>query len=121
METSPDANGRETRPVPIKGRNIDVRELTDAQLLLMSRDVRLAQREGVDKKERVGAIGRMFDILESVVVSPDDKEYLLDLVVKGNLELADMTPVLTAFKDEEPEQQEKPKVRRGRPPAKRTQ
>lgn len=119
METSPDQNGRDTRLIPIKDRTIVVRALTDAQLLLMSRDVRLAQREGADRNERVGAIGRMFDILESAIVTRSDKDYLLDLVVKGDLELADMMPVLTAFKDE-PEQ-EKPKVRRGRPPTKRTQ
>lgn len=113
METSP----KETRPVTIRGRDIQVRQLTDAQLLLLSRDGRLAQREDADRGLRMAAVGRLFDVLESLVQDPADKQYLLDLVVQGELELNDLTPFLTAFREEMEEA--KPKVRRGRTTTKR--
>ncbi len=113
--TNPEDPGKETRIVPIQGRNIVVRQLNDAQYLLLGRDARLASREDTEGAKRLAAIGRIFDILESAVVQEEDREYLLDLTVKGNLELKDMMPFITAFADEE----SKPKVRRGRYAAKR--
>lgn len=104
---------KETRPVTVRDREIQVKQLTDAQLLLLSRDARLAQKETADRNLRMAAVARLFDILESLVQDPADKEYLVDLVVQGELELVDLTPFLTAFKDDM-EQQEKPKVRSGR-------
>lgn len=111
METSPD-----TRDVPVKGRNIVVKRPTDAQFLLLARETRLAQKEATDRGRRLEAIGRVFDILESVVISPDDKDFLMEQTVAGDLELADLTTFLSAFNEDE---DEKPKVRRGRAPAKR--
>jgi hypothetical protein len=108
METSP----KETRPVTVRGRDIQVRQLTDAQLLLLSRDGRLAQREDADRGLRMAAVGRLFDVLESLVQSPEDKQFLLDLVVQGELELSDLTPFLTAFREEI--EAKAPKVRSGR-------
>lgn len=117
METSLDTghDPRETREVPVLGRNIVVQSPTDAQLLLLSREARLAQKEGTDSGRRLEAIARIFDILESAVVAPEDKEYLLDQVVKGDLHLSDLTGFVSAFNAPE----EKAKVRRGRTPAKR--
>ncbi|HSJ75012.1 MAG TPA: hypothetical protein VK899_02335 [Gemmatimonadales bacterium] len=115
--TSPDTE--ETRDVDIKGRDITVLELIDAQLLLLAREDRLAQKPDTDGARRLAAVGRIFDLLESVVVKEEDREYLLDLVVKRNLTLGDLTGFISAFQSDEDEQP-KARVRRGRPPAKRT-
>ena len=90
--TSPDP-GRETRLIDIKGRLITVRQLKDA-------------------------ISRMFDILESAIVQQEDKDYLTALNVAGDLEITDLMVFISSFN--EPQAAEKPKVRRGRPPLKRT-
>lgn len=109
--TQPDS-GRETRVVSVKGRNVVVRQLLDAQLLLLGREARLAAKEDVDQARRFTAVARIFDILESAVVQETDREYLLDLTVAGDLELNDLMGFISVFTADE----EKPKVRRGRPP-----
>jgi len=100
--------------VDVKGRDVAVQQLNDAQLLLLAREARLAQRESTDKQRRLEAVGRIFDLLESAVIQDEDREYLMDLTVKGKLTLGDLTGFITAFTEDEEE--EKPKVRRGRPP-----
>jgi hypothetical protein len=112
--TEPDT-GKETRLVDVKGRTIVVRLITDAQFALMAQLSRLLQRDGVDNKRKVAGAGRMFDILESMVVQEEDRDYVTDLIATGDLVLTDLTGFISAFKDEEA----KPKVRRGRPPTKR--
>jgi len=119
MTTPEDPGQEKTRSVDVKGRSVEVQQLLDAQLLLLSREARLASRETTEGDRRVVAVGRIFDLLESVMVSDEDKEYLIDLIVARNLELGDLRGFITAFSDED-EPEEKPKVRRGRPPAKRS-
>ena len=112
--TEPDG-GLQTRILDLKGRSIVVRELKDAQLILMAREARKLQRSDVANADKITSVGYMFDILESAVVQEEDRKYLIDLVVAGDLELKELLPIVTAFGEEE----EKPRVRRGRP-AKRT-
>jgi hypothetical protein len=113
--TTPEDPGKETRLVPVRDRNIVVRQLIDTQLFLLSREARLASREDTDPQRRMVAIARIFDILESAVVQEEDREYLMDLTVSGDLELKDLLGFITAFTDD----QEKPRVRRGRVATKR--
>ena len=108
--TTPEDPDKDTRIVPVKGHNVVVRQLNDAQLLLLGREARLAAREDTEQARRLAAVGRIFDLLESVVVQEEDKEYLMDLTVKGDLELKDMMDFITAFSEPEA----KPRVRRGR-------
>lgn len=108
----------ETETVPVHGRDIEVQQLNDAQLLLLSREAREARKESVESERRVTAIGRIFDLFESVMVKEEDKEYIIELIIARKLKLADLTPFITAFSGDE-EEEEKPRVRRGRAPAKR--
>jgi hypothetical protein len=119
MTTPEDPGQEKTRPVDIKGRAVEVQQLLDAQLLLLSREARLASKESTEGNRRVVAVGRIFDLLESVMVNEEDKEYLIELIVKRNLELDDLRGFITAFSDDD-EPEEKPRVRRGRPPTKRS-
>lgn len=112
--TTPDP-GRETRLVDVKGRQVVIRMLMDAQLALMARESRVLQREDAPNARKVAGAARMFDMLESMVVQEEDREYVADLIATGELELKDLTSFITSFKPED----EKPKVRRGRPPTKR--
>lgn len=106
------------RDVDVQGRAISVKMLTDAQMMLMGREARLARHPETDSERRMTAVARLFDILESVIIKPEDQEYCVDLAVKGDLELKDLMGFVTAFAEDEEEDQ--PKVRRGRAPAKRS-
>lgn len=108
--------GTDTRVVPIGDRSIVVRQLKDVQLTLLAREAKQIQKADNDGSRRVDAAARMFDILESAVVQDSDRDYLLDEITAGKLELKDLLNFISAFTDEE-----KPKVRRGRPPRVRTE
>ena len=114
--TNPDP-GRETRVVPVHGRSIVIRQLIDAQMMLLNRGARILQRDDVDGAHKLATVDRMFTILESVVVQPDDKEFLEGLMAEGKIKLKDLMDFISAFNEDQPE--EKPKVRRGRPAIKR--
>ncbi len=102
--------GTDTRVVPISGRSIVVRHLKDAQLALMAREAKQVQRNDVDDSRRLDAGARLFDILESAVVQDGDRDFVLDEITAGRVELKDLLEFITAFSEEE-----RPKVRRGRP------
>ena len=108
--------GTDTRIVPINGRSIVVRQLRDAQLTLLAREAKEIQRG--DRTRQMDAAARMFNILESAVVQDSDREFLLDEITVGKVELKDILAFVSAFSEDQEE--EKPKVRRGRPPIKRT-
>lgn len=114
--TSPD-DGKETRLVDVKGRMIVVRQLVDLQLMYLQRYAGILQKDDVDNLTKVNAIGTMLDILESAVVQPKDREYLTGLAIKGDLGLRDLMGFINVFTADK---EEKPKVRRGRTPVKRT-
>ena len=117
METSTPSG---TRDVDVKGlgRTVKVRLITDMQFLLLSRDADKIRQDGISNSDRLRIAGRMMDVMESMVVTQEDRDYLMDLTVRGELHVQDMMDFLTAFRDEEAA--EKPKVRRGRPPGRRT-
>jgi hypothetical protein len=103
-----------TRPIDIKGRTIQVKDLTDAQMVLLAREARLASRGNTEPGRRTEAIARILDVLESAVVNVEDKEYLMDLTVTGVLEFRDMMGILD-MTEAGSESEQKPVVRRGRP------
>ena len=111
--------GRQTRIVDIKGRQVVVRELLDAQLGLLVREAHAMKRMGedIDPARAQRSMDLIMRTIGSAIVQQEDREWLDDLIVDGELALKDLTTVLKAFK-EDPEPV-KPVVRRGRP-AKRT-
>jgi predicted lysophospholipase L1 biosynthesis ABC-type transport system permease subunit len=106
--TDPEAN---IRVVDIKGRNVSIKPLTDAQLLLMNRDAQLLQKDSVPSAAKLQAGAWILDAFESVIISEDDKAYVTLLMRTGDLTLTDFVSFLSAFSDEPV----KPVVRRGRP------
>jgi len=115
--TAPDP-GRETRIVQVRDRNIVIRQLIDAQMMLMAREAKMLQRDDVPTDRKVDGVDRMFRILESAVVQPEDREFLEELIITGDLDLRELMSFISVFKDDD--EDEKPKVRRGRPPTKRS-
>jgi hypothetical protein len=107
--------GRPTQIVPVLGRNVVIRKLTDVQMSLLLRGSRILSSPNVAKEEKVDMMSTMFEILDSVVVQAEDKKWVLQQQIEGNLELKDMTEWVSSFGDEdEDEDEKKPVVRRGR-------
>jgi BioD-like phosphotransacetylase family protein len=115
-EPTPGGPGRETRSVDVRGRTITIQKLVDAQMLLMAREAKILQRDDVGGERKMTATAHMFDMLETMVVTEEDREYLLQLIIDGNLELKELMGFISVFTEDD---EAKPKVRRGRPPVKR--
>lgn len=115
--TTPDP-GRETQIVDVRGRNIVIKKLIDTQVMLLAREARILQRDDVSAERRMDGIDRMFFILESVVADGADREYMQELMMKGELDLRELVSFVTVFENQDADG--KPvRVRRGRAPAKR--
>jgi hypothetical protein len=104
-----------TRFVPIKGRKVEVQQLLDVQLVLIAREGRLLQKDNIEGSRKFVAMSRILDVLESAVVSEDDREYLIELMTGRSLQLADLLPIVKVFGDEAPTNGPV-RARRGRPP-----
>jgi len=110
----------DTRSVNIRGRDITVSATTDVQFMLMGREAQKVQRalkNSTVGKEQVpsllASMATVLDILETRVVDEEDREYLIDLMKTGDLELHDLTPIISVFIEDE-EAPKKAAVRRGR-------
>lgn len=101
--------GRETRVVPVGGRNIVVRQLTDTQMLHLMRHAKILAADGVDQGVKLDSMDRMLTILNSVVVQADDKKWLEEAQETGEVDIKEMVGWVNAFKSET-----KPTVRRAR-------
>lgn len=108
--------GRKTQIVPVCGRNIVIKKLTDIQMSLLLRGSRILSSDNVDNEQKMEMMDMMFTILDSVVVQETDKKWVLEHQIKGDLELKDMTGWVTVFgnEDEDEDAKKKPAVRRGR-------
>lgn len=104
--------------VPVAGRMIVVRRLTDTQLMHMARYANLLQKDDIAIKQKLDAVEHMLTILHKMVVQPSDLEFLINQEEDGAIELKDLMNFISIFQEDAPED-EKPKVRRGRPPVKR--
>lgn len=101
--------GRETRLVPVAGRNIVVRQLTETQMLHLMRHAKILSATDIDTEVKLGSMDRMLNILNSVCVQETDKEWLVEAQESGDVGLKEMLGWVNAFQAEE-----KPTVRRGR-------
>lgn len=109
--------GRKTQIVPVMGRNIVIKKLTDVQMGLLLRWSRVLSSPNVAKEQKIETMDLMFQILDSVVVQEADKKWVLECQIRGDIELKDMTNWVSAFGEDEDEDdgtKKKPAVRRGR-------
>lgn len=103
-----------TATVPINGRDVDVETLDEIQYMLLTREMRVAQGDGYDNTRRITAIATCYDIIESVIVKPEDRQYLMDLVKTREVTLKDLMVVVRQLHEDEGKGQPTPAVRRGR-------
>lgn len=102
----------QTRLVPVGERTIVVKKLTKIQMAIMLRGVRIL-RSNVDDDKKHVVVDEFLQILDSVVVGPEDKAYVRELQLTGGLDVEDMVSWVSVF-EEEDGAEKKPTVRRGR-------
>jgi hypothetical protein len=116
--TQPEDGGRKTQVVDVKGRPVVIRALTDLQMMHLLRHSKILQKEDIGLDAKADSAVRIFDIVQSTIVQPSDREYVTELEETGEITLTDLVAFIQAFQDEEAP---KPaaRARRGRTPAKR--
>jgi hypothetical protein len=97
--TEPD-EGRQTRIVPVAGRSIVVKQMTDMQLLHLGRMASILRSDEVESDQKVAVAGKMLKILHSCV-SAADQEFLEEQEMIGNLTLRQMVGFVNAFQEPE--------------------
>lgn len=105
----------ETRTVSILDRNIEVKEFKDAQIMLMVSEAKAVVRRDADIERRLDGVDRMLRLLESVVVNPEDKAWLIEKNISGELSMGDLTGFISAFSEDGAQEITPKPVRRGRP------
>lgn len=92
--------------VTMLDRDITFKAPTDGQIAQMLRYVNAAQR-AKSTADSVNAIARMLDVLMAIIESDEDRNWVDDGLVSGDLELKDMMEPMEAFVAEQ--QEEAPK------------
>lgn len=111
VDMTPRAKNSTGRVVQIKGRDVEVRSFNEAQIALLMREASVMERTSADASRRMTAVGRAFDLFESLIVQPEDRDYLVDLVTAGSLELKDLVGLIGLPAEDAGT---RPVVRRGR-------
>ena len=102
--------GKDTRVVDVNGRSVVVKAPNDAQIMLMSQQGNVVANDRAKPADRMAAAGTLMNILSALIVQDDDRDYVKDEIIAGKLDMAGMTPFITAFQDKA----KPPAVRRGR-------
>jgi hypothetical protein len=109
-----------TATVTILDRPIEVREYKDSQIMLLVSEANTIKRTGADPTRRMQGVDRVMRLLESAVVSEEDRDWLVEQNIAGNISMGDLTGFLRAFNsDDEETVVPNRAVRRGRPPKQR--
>lgn len=94
--------GKKTEIIEVLGRSIVVRELTEGQMMVLSRYADQASSDRTDPRTKVGAVSKMLSVLEQAVVQEEDREFLEEQMILGNLDLGAMTRVVSVFQEAKP-------------------
>lgn len=106
------AETKEIRTIPILDREVEVQQLNDAQIMLLGREAARLSRGSQEGRDAVLSAARILDLLEQTLVQQEDRDWLVEQMTQGKVEMTDLLPTLTAFAGEAPKTGP---VRRARP------
>lgn len=90
--------GEQTFPVTVNGRVIKLKRPSEGHVVIISRMKRKMQ--GGNSQATIEAVGVVLDILDAMMTNDDDRQFMLDGIVRGSLdmstELASIFEQLTA-------------------------
>lgn len=102
--------GKETRLVPINGRQVVVKSPTDAQIMLLGQQSQIVMNERASGADRMNAVGTIMTVMTKLIVQDDDRAYVQEQIISGDLDMAGMTKIVEAFRSTD----KKPAVTRAR-------
>lgn len=92
------SNAREQWITTHNGRSIKVWRATDGQMAVMAQQLRNMKKGVRDNNvsESFFAVGTMMALLDKLIVNEDDRDYLGDLLLEGDMNVADLLNLLLA-------------------------
>lgn len=104
---------RPIRLLRIGGKDVSFRGLTEGQYMQMVHEASIFSNENTPNDRRMKSLDRLFRVMFSLVVEPEDREYVEDQMADGEI---DIHVLLKALRDVyKVDDTAQPKVRRGRP------
>jgi hypothetical protein len=96
---------------PIKGRDITVRAMNPAQTMVLGGLLRRARNGTLfpDEKSILDVFGKVFALIESLIVHAADTSWLEGEILGGRLEIEDFAGILSVTTDDAPAEKKKPR------------
>ena len=104
---------RPEKMVTIGGREILCKGLSDTQYMQLVHEAKLFTSDVVNIDRKSKGLDRLFRVMISLIVNPDDRDYVEDLMADGELDLSYFTTVLREIYDAPTPAAVKKQVRRG--------
>lgn len=101
-----------TATYPIAGREVKLKLPTEAQYAMLGTLGNRITNTALPPADRLKAVGQLMAIMLSMVVKPEDRNFVEDKVINGELGLADFTEAIRAFGEDQTSK--KTTVRRAR-------
>lgn len=88
------------KTVNLVGREIQVAMPTEGQFALLTLQTRALRRKEVDLPQAFAAMGGIMAVIEKII-HPDDREYVADQLLEGEIGTEDLLGLLHVFGEEE--------------------
>ena len=74
----------------ISGREISVKPLNEAQVMLIMREGQLLKSDKVEVDRRMKGVSTILNIVEASIEDPEDREWVIDQVAMGIVEFPEL-------------------------------
>lgn len=103
-----------TKTIPLGGRDVLIRALSDTQITQMNHEILVLESDRTDLARKRKAMDRVYRALQSTIVSEEDRDFAADLMADGELDLRQMMrESMELWGDRTPANRQ---IRRGRAP-----
>lgn len=85
---------RPSKTVSIGEYEILCQGLTETQYMQLMHEARMFTSSTVDKDRKMKGADRLFRVMLSLIVNPDDRDYVEDLMADGKFEITELARVL---------------------------
>lgn len=104
-----------TKDLPIGDRMITVRALSNGQMMQLQHEANLLQKDSLPGDRKMKGVDRIYRILKSAIVEPDEREYVEDQMADGELDLRTLVRlIVSVYQEDRPKRGSQ--VRRSRSP-----
>lgn len=106
-----------TTTATVLGRQIGLGSLTDGQIMVLTHEGSILQNKNVASERKIKSVDRVYKVLTSIIVDPDDSDFVEDSLATGDIEMRSLIKIFMEAQEKEAAPKNGPvatKARRGR-------